>query len=260
MAFWDNTSFWGDVIGGGLSWLGGRETSQNALEGAQYQADAIREAGQAALDAAQPWGVGGLGGTADFDSDSRTALMSMSPELSDMYQGALTRSGLWGAQAAQYSADPFAAADTFYQQQQPYYQQEEDRARTALETRLLAQGRLGGTGGGTEQQALEEAIGRGQDQRRTKSFSQAQSLINTLLGRESGDIGTATGLLDIPLQYGKLGRGIGGDLGGVAKAGLASRADAAKTLGSTFASSQNSRGTGLDALGGLFSKHMGTQA
>ena len=245
----------GGVIGGGLSWLGQRDESQNALAASQASADAIRDSAAEATAAAMPWGVGGTGGTAAFDQDSRTALMNLSPELANVYQGALTRSGLWGQQAAQYGADPFLAADTFYEQQRPYYEREENQARSDLETRLLAQGRLGGTGGQRQYGALEEAIGRGQQQRRTGAMSQAQSMISSLLGRESGDIGTATGLLDIPLQYANVGRGIGGTLGTVASAGLKSRADAQQNLAATFAAGGTDTGSLLQKAGGLFTQY-----
>lgn len=243
----------GQVVGGGLSWLGAQEQSKAALSGAQLQSQAITDAAREASEAAVPWAVGGLGGTADYDAASRSALMSLSPELGDIYQGALTRSGLWGQQAGEYGPDPFAAADVFYNQQQPYYQQQEDQLRTDLETRQLAQGRLGGTGGARQFGELEQAIGQNQNQRRIQSFSQAQAMVDSLLGRETGDLATSTGLLNIPLQYGNLGRGVGGDLGRVAAAGLESRADASKVLGNTFAVANNSMGSGLQALGGLFS-------
>ena len=193
-----------------------------------------------------------MGGTADFDQGTRTALMNLSPELQNIYQGGLTRSGLWGEQLMPLAADPFAAADLFYEQEQPYYQREEDRLRSALETKLLAQGRLGGTGGREQISALDEAILRDQDRRRTASFSKAQGLIDSLLGRESGDIGQAVGLLDVPIQLGNLGRGVGASLGNIAATGLGSRADAASNLATTMAASGSPLGNALNVAGGMF--------
>ena len=242
--------FLGSLIGGGLSYLGQRQASKDALAAAQQQAAATQAATAGAVEQAQPYGVGGLGGTAQFDADSRTALMNLSPELANIYSGALTRSGLFGQQAGQYAGmDPFAAGELFYQQQQPYFQEEEDRLRTDLETRLLAQGRLGSTGGQRDQRALEEAIGASQAKRRDAGFSKAQALISTLLGREKGDLGLATSLLDVPLQYAKLGRGIGGDLGATARAGLASQAEAEKAFATTAAAYPGLFSQGLSALG-----------
>jgi len=251
--------FLGSLIGGGLSYLGQRQASKDALEAAQQQAAAVQAAATGALEQAQPYGVGGLGGTAQFDADSRTALLNLSPELANIYGGALTRSGLFGGQAGQYAGmDPFAAGELFYQQQQPYFQEEEDRQRTNLETRLLAQGRLGGTGGAQEQRALEESIGASQAQRRTAGFNRAQALINTLLGRERGDLATATGLLDIPLQYANVGSGIGGTLGQVAASGLASQA-ASQGLLAAVQGTGNPLTSGLMGAGGYITKNFGYQ-
>ena len=250
----------GAVIGGGLSWLGSRENAQNAQQAAQTQADTLTANADAAAAAAQPWGIGGLGGTADFNSDTRTGLMNLSPELSSIYSGGLSRSGLWGEQAAQYGSDPFAAADVFYNQQQPYFQQAEDKLRTDMETRLLAQGRLGGTGGQLQMQGIEEGILNSQNQRRTQSLSQAQSMINNLLGRESGDLQQSVGLLNVPMQYGNLARGIGGDLGAAAQGGLASRAAGTTNLANTFAASGSAMGNLMQGAGGLFTNNFKSPA
>jgi hypothetical protein len=248
------------VIGGGLSWLGSRENSQNALQAAQTQANALNLNADRAFEAAHPWDVGGLGGTYTTNKDNQSALMGMSPELSDIYQGGLTRSGLWGEQAAQYGADPFAAADVFYQQQQPYFQEQEDQLRTDAETRLLAQGRLGGTGGQKQLQGIEDSIAASQNQRRTNSMSQAQSMIANLLGRETGDIGQSVGLLNVPLQYANVGNKLGGSLGSAAQAGLASRGDAAKTLANSYTAAGTGFGNLAQVAGGLFTNNFKSPA
>ena len=238
------------LVGGGLSYLGSRDSSNSATQAAEAQTAAMIANANAAQEAGQPWNVGSVGGTAAFDPDSQSALLGLSPELQEIYQGALSRSGIWGEQAGMYGADPFAAADTLYEQQQQYWQPKEDQMRTDAETRLMAQGRLGSTGGARAMGQLNESILGSQQQRRTQSMNQAQNMITQLLGRESGDIGTATGLLNIPLQYGNMGRGIGGTLGSQASAGLASRNDAASTTNQVNAISP--MGTTLSSLGGLF--------
>jgi hypothetical protein len=221
-----------------------------AQDAAQSQADAMRANAAMAQEQAQPWSVGSLGGTAEFDSDTQTALLNLSPDLSNIYSGALDRMGLWGGQASVLGQDPFEAADYFYEQQQKYWEPKEQQLRTDAETRLLAQGRLGGTGGQRALTGLEEAIGANQQKRRTASFGQAQGLISQLLGRESGDLGTATGLLNIPLQQAKLGRGIGGDLGQQAASGLSARNAAASVYNQ--AQALTPMGSTLGQLGGLF--------
>jgi len=247
-------SIWGSIIGGGLQYLGARDASKNALQAAQTQAASIGQASDAALAEAAPWNVGSLGGTAGFDKNNRLATLGLSPELQSIYQGALDRSGLWGDQAAQYSADPFAAADQFYSQQQDYWQPREEQMRQDAETRLLAQGRLGTTGGQRALGTVEDSILAGQQQRQTSSMSQAQALVDTLLGRESGDIGQAVGLLNVPLQQAALGRGIGGDLGSAAQTGLASRASAMTNLANTQAAAGTPLGQVGSSIGGLFSR------
>ena len=239
-------NFAGSLLGSGLNYLGARETSSAARDAARMEADMLSQNATAA-----PWSVGGLGGTATFDEDSRSIMQNLSPQLSNIYQGALDRSGMFGGQATALGLDPFSAANNFYNQQQEYYQPQEDQLRTDNETRLLAQGRLGSTGGARQTGQIEEAIGQGQQQRRTASFGQAQALIDSLLSRESADIGVATGLLDIPQGMTGQGMGLGSNLGTLAASGLQSRAAGASTLGKAFAPS--TMGTALSGLGGMFS-------
>ena len=251
-----NNNLLGSLVGGGLSFLGARESGQSTRNAAQLQADTINGNASAALAQAQPWSVGGLGGTAEFDEGNRTIMQNLSPQLANIYQGSLDRSGIWGGQATALGADPFAAADAFYNQQQGYWDPKEQDLRTNLETRQLAQGRLGSTGGANELGQLEESIGAGQAQRRTASFGQAQGLIDSLLGREVADIGQATGLLNIPGQMTNQGMGLGSDLGTLAAAGLKSRAQGAQALGQAFAPS--AMGSVLSNVGGMFTPRQKT--
>lgn len=247
----------GDIIGGGLQLYGSKLAADAAQDAARAQVAAVGQNAQAALEAATPYTVGGLGGIAEFDPATQTGLLALSPELANIYQGAIGRSGLFGGQAMKYAEmDPFAAGDLFYQQQQPYFQEEEDRLRTDLETRLLSQGRLGSTGGQRDQRALEEAIGASQAKRRDAGFSKAQALISTLLGREKGDLGLATSLLDVPLQYAKLGRGIGGDLGATARAGLASQAEAEKAFAEAVSLNPGLFSTSLSKIGDIATQRL----
>jgi len=243
---------WAGLLGGGLSYLGSRQNADANIQAAREQAAVLNQNADAVIDAGTPYGVGSVGGTADFDPDSKTALLNLSPELQSIYQGALSRSGLWGDQLAQYSGNPFAAGNMFYEQTQPYYAEQEDDLRTDLETRLLAQGRLGSTGGRDQMSSLEEGILTGQTQRRNQGFSQAQALISALLGRESADIGTATGLLNVPMQQANLGRGIGGSIGNLAAQGLASRSSGQQQLAATLGASGSSMGDLFTRAGGLF--------
>ena len=225
--FFSSPDTYRGLIGGGLSYLGSRESAQEAIQAGRANADAIRQSASAAQAAAQPWSVGSLGGTATFDEDSRSALLNLSPDLQNIYQGLIDRSGLFGGQATALSMDPFSAANQFYEQQQQYWQPREDQLRTDAETRLMSQGRLGSTGGQRAMGELNENILAAQQQRQTQSFSQAQSLIDQLLGRESGDLGQAQGLLEMPFKQGQLGLGVGSSTGQAAQSGLQARTTAA---------------------------------
>jgi len=245
------SSIGGALIGGGLSYLGSRANASAARDAAQMESEMLRQNAATAAAAGEPYSVGSLGGTAEFDPESKTGLLNLSPELSNIYSGLLARSGLFGEQAGMLAGlNPFQAGEAFYQMQQQYRQPEEDRLRTDMETRLLAQGRLGSTGGAQSQEALETAIAQDQGQRRYQSMTQAQSLIDALLGRETADIATATDLLNIPFKQGQLGYGIAGNVTSAMGPALAARNQAARNLSLT--SAQSPSGTALSALGGLF--------
>jgi type II secretory pathway pseudopilin PulG len=245
------------AAGAGLSYLGSSQEIDAAQEAEQVRAASLARNADAALQQAQPYGVGGAGGTFDTDPESRTALLNLSPELQNIYQGALTRSGLWGQQVMNLAgADPFESADMFYQQGQEMIAPEEAQLRSDAETRLLAQGRLGSTGGQRAMGELEKQILMDRDRRRLGSMNQAQQLITSLLGRESADLSTATGLLDIPVQYGNLGRGISANLGTAALGGLQSRAAGAAGLAGVMGASPF--GSTLSGIGGLFTSPRGS--
>ena len=241
----------GRLISGGLSYLGADKTIQAAQEAALAQAQGLRDVANITAAGSNPYSVGSLGGTAEYDPETKSALLNLSPELSDIYSGLLSRSGMFGSQAGLYSSlDPFAAGDLFYQQQQALVAPEEERMRTDLETRLLSQGRLGTTGGGRNIEDLERGLATARDARRVASFNQAQTLIDALLGRESADIEAATSLLDVPLQQGKLGMGIGGTVGAGVSAASKARSDAVRGINNAFATSP--LGTALSYGAGLF--------
>jgi len=241
----------GRLVSGGLSYLGADQTIQAAQDAARMQAQGLRDVANITAAGSNPYSVGSLGGTAEFDPETKSALLNLSPELSNIYSGLLSRSGMFGSQAGLYSSlDPFAAGDLFYQQQQALVAPEEERMKTDLETRLLSQGRLGTTGGGRNIEDLERGLATARDARRVASFNQAQTLIDALLGRESSDIESAISLLDVPYQQGKLGMGIGGEIGSsVSEAG---KARTAAVQGLANASAVDPLGTALTYGAGLF--------
>ena len=93
--FWDIDLNIGDLIQGGLGWWGQERTKDAALDAAKIHSDTMSANADAAMAASMPWAVGGTGGMADFDPEGRAALLELSPELQNIYSGALGRSGLW---------------------------------------------------------------------------------------------------------------------------------------------------------------------
>jgi hypothetical protein len=229
--------------------VGGLIASSGAKSAARTSAAAQDRAAQLAYEQSLPWTVTGAGGEAGFDEGGRLANLTLAPELQNIYQGMLTRSGTWAPMVQDIIADPFAAQQRLYQQQQALFAPEQQRERLALENRLLAQGMLGSTGGALRSQALSEAQGTQNLQRQIAAMTQAQGLIDTYLGRETSDIGQAAGLLNIPLQYANLGRGIGGDLSSVATTGAALRSIGAQNLADTQAAISGGIGRSLAGLG-----------
>ena len=238
----------GAIAGVAGSVLAGR----SARKAAESQAASQERIAQQAYEQSMPWKITGAGATIGVDEDTKRMTTALSPELQSIYEGMLTRSGTWAPMVQDIIADPFAAQQALYQQQQALFAPEQQRDRLALENRLLAQGMLGSTGGALQSQALREAQGTQNLQRQIAAMTQAQGLIDTYLGREAGDIGTAFGFLDVPLQYGGLSRGIGGTLGQTASTVANLRNQAATGLASAQAAYGSTLGNALSGLGGSF--------
>ena len=186
------------LIGGGLSYLGAQETASAARDAAAAQAAGLQAAAADAAAQGVPYSVGSLAGTAQFDPEAKTALLNLSPELSNIYGGLLSRSGLFGQQAGELAGlDPFTAGNVFYQMGESYRQPERERLRTALETRLLSQGLLGATGGGLQKQALEGKVSEVLEQRQ-RELQAARDRITGTIRDASGTItgGSGQGTID----------------------------------------------------------------
>ena len=85
----------GALLGGGLAYLGSRETASAARDAAQMESEMLRQNAATAAAAGNPYSVGSLGGIAEFDPETKTGLLNLSPELSNIYSGLLARSGLY---------------------------------------------------------------------------------------------------------------------------------------------------------------------
>lgn len=235
------------AIGVGGALLQGR----SARKAAQTQADAQRESAEMAYEQSMPWNLTAAGANISVDEDGKTMTTELSPELQSIYEGMFSRAGQWTPMVEDLMADPFTAQQRLYEQQRQLFAPQQEQERLALENRLLSQGMLGSTGGALRTQALREAQGTQDLQRQIAAMTQAQGLLDTYLGRQQSDIGTATALLDIPLQYGGLSRGIGGTLGQTASVVGSLRNQAAQTLGAAQAAYGSSLGNALSGLGGM---------
>ncbi len=146
---------------------------------------------QAAVQTTNPFQVtGGLFET-QFDKDKNLQL-GIDPQLQALQQQGMTNAGMFGNQVGQNAtadlagqqgqsflgglqSDPFAAQQQLFQQQNQLLQPLQQQAQLDQEGRLFAQGRLGSTAGGNQQEALLRAQA-GQTQGLfNQSFGQAQA-------------------------------------------------------------------------------------
>jgi len=98
---------------------------------------------------------------------------SLSPEQLAL-GGRATERG--GAFLDQLGADPFDIAEKQFQRMEDILRPERERTRTATTEQLLAQGRLGSTGGARTQEALETGIEQSRRAGLAEAFGQAQGV------------------------------------------------------------------------------------
>jgi hypothetical protein len=146
---------------------------------------------------------------------------SYSPETLALGQQA-TRTGA-GFLDSLGSFDPFAAAEEQFNRMEAVLEKSRGRDRTALQEKLLRQGRLGSSGGGIEQEGLESAIEQSRRANLVDAFGQAQNvqrqkaeLANTFgafgagvedtqLQRLLNSLGQGIAVESLPLAFGDLG-------------------------------------------------------
>ena len=278
---------WDAIIGIGSSLIAGKQARDAQKESTQAQ----KEAADVAYERALPWSTGGLFGAAAFDPTTRTALQTLSPELRKQYDAYLREAGLHAKDipasqkefyrqralakakeadyatqmgyAKQYEGDPIAAGKKFYEQQKAVYAPEQEKARLAQEARLLAQGRLGSTGGAGQIEALRKAqeqvdlqaqlAATDKAQKLIDSYrnraaaeqqmagmfrgrgTEEQALIDTYRGRRASDLGMVESLGLLPSGYSTAGQGIGAGMSNIAQSAAQMQSSAAKQLADTTA-------------------------
>jgi len=134
-------------------------------------------------------------GTTSFEDGKGT--FTLTPELQEVYQQ-LLGGGRQALGAAEY--DPYTAAETLFGRMEGILAGGRERERQGLESRLLAQGRLGSTGGLFQQQGLEQAIEQQRAQSLNQAFGQAQQVQQGLFGRGLSGIQGAVGLQQLGQQ------------------------------------------------------------
>lgn len=115
--------------------------------------------------------------------------------------------------------DPQAATQTRFDQLESVLEPSRGRAREALESRLLKQGRLGSTGGGVQQEGLESAIGQQQMQNLLASTGESRAQQQQLLGMGQGlgadAMQRAQGMTGLGLQQGGMYGATGSQLSNI---------------------------------------------
>lgn len=118
------------------------------------------------------------------------------------------------------SYDPMQAAKDLFGQFQdivgPYQQQQRDQQQA----QLLRQGRLGSTGGGIQQQALENSLQQANQQGLYNAFGQAQQAQQNLLGLAQGAFSPQLNYMGLQSQTPGMWQGLGQAFGGVGGSGL----------------------------------------
>ena len=252
-----------DLINAGVN-LGANYYAGQKAESAQQQStEAQKQAANLAYERALPWSTGGLFGAAAFDPKTRTAIQTLSPELRKQYDAYMKRSGTHEqyipearadfekqrGYAAELEGDVYGAGKKFYEMQKALYAPQQEKDRLTQESRLLAQGRLGSTGGAGEQEALRTAQGQVDLQAQYAGLDKAQQQIGMFRdrskegialedmyrARQAGDLAMVQSLGQLPGSYSAAGQGIGQGLSSIAGTAAGMQSSAAQQMADTSA-------------------------
>jgi len=236
----------GTAIGTGVSLLGQRKAAKAQSAAADAQARQAELQYQRSL----PYQTSGAFGGVTFTGEGADKQMqlNLSPELQAEYEAQMGDIGKQRAFISQYEADPFQAAEKYYQMQKQLYAPEQAEERLATEERLVAQGMFGSTGGAEQMRKLREAQQMQDMQTRAAAQDRVQQLIDTYRGRQATALGTAADIGQLPAKYAELAQGIAG----VQQKAASSAADMATKAALSRGQSQASMALGMaNTLGGL---------
>jgi len=262
-----------DWVNPAVDMAAGYYAGEKAEDISQQSAEAQRQAAQLAYERSLPWNTGGLFGAAAFDPKTRTSLQTLSPELKAQYDAYMQRSGQHAqyipearadfekqrGYAAELEGDVYGAGKKFYEMQKALYAPEQEKTRLSQEARLLAQGRLGSTGGAGEIEALRKAqeqvdlqaqyAGLDKAQQQIGMFrdrsKEGQALEDTYRARQASDLAMVQSLGQLPSGYAQTGRGIGTGLSSIAGTAAGMQSTAAKGMADTSAAKWGGLATGI---------------
>lgn len=189
---------------------------------------AMREVG---LDPTQTFAQGA--GTSQFDPETGTAVARIDPRIADFQSGMLGESldarsagqagraavaqtgqeassvsqGLFGDLRRLSSGDPLNIAQQQLQRMDAVLRPQREQRRSALEGRLLAQGRLGGTGASQELSELEGQFNRDRQGFLNQQLESASRIQNQAL-QTRGGLAAQAGMLGADIQQGQFGQGM----------------------------------------------------
>jgi hypothetical protein len=162
--------------------------------------------------------------------------------LYDKYAG---RSSKISDRVAAMGDDPEAMQRRFYEEQKAIYAPQDEKDIQALESRLVAQGMLGSTGGQGRMKTLRSAMFDRDLKARFAAFDKVQALKDSERARESEDLTRAFGIGALPGDYGNLGRGVGIGMTGAATSGAKLRSEGAWNRADTSAAGWGGLGKSL---------------
>jgi len=183
-----------------------------------------------------PYQTSGAFGDVAFEGEGadKTLKLNLSPEMQAEYEAQMGDIAKQREFISQYEADPFQAAEKYYQMQKQLYAPEQEAERLATEERLVAQGMFGSTGGAEQMRKLREAQQMQDMQTRAAAQDRVQTLIDTYRGRQAGALGAAVDIGQLPVKYGELAQGLasGQQKAAEASAKMATSAAQARAAGS----------------------------
>jgi hypothetical protein len=265
----DNKSWVDPAINLGAGYYAGNKAEDIAQQSSAEQ----RQAADLAYQRSLPWNTGGLFGAAAFNPKTQTSIQTLSPELRKQYDAYMQRSGTHAqyipearadsarqkGYAAELEGDVYGAGKKFYEQQKALYAPQQEKDRLTQESRLLAQGRLGSTGGAGEIEALRAAQGQVDLQAQYAGLDKAQQQIgmfrdrskegqaleDVYRGRQASDLAMVQSLGELPSGYAQTGRGIGTGMSSIASTAAGMQNTASKGMADTSAAKWGGLATGI---------------